>query len=311
MATLRFATFWHGGDLSPYETACLCSFANYGYGVDLFSFHPINELPKCISNKDAQGIVDQSTINSFVVEGKPDMSHFSDYFRYKLFLQSDSFWIDSDMVCLRKFDGSIPLNLFVREEENSLCAAIMRIDSNHPCLPVLIQQTEALMGKSLDWGATGPKLLTGYFGKTDILQAAEPPRRFYPVHHTEFWKVFHPAFLDECRAFCAEADTLHLWNNLIVRAGIWKKFGPPRGSYLAEVFEQADCLKLFPELYPADVISRVLENYIARDGVDLGLKRLGRLLIPSIRNTLRRRVAGDGSSFLNHLPSTSKQFSAL
>ena len=308
MDTLRFATFWHGGDLSPYEAACLASFASYGYDVDLFSFRPMTNLPAGVANQDAREIVDEGTVEAFVVEGKPDMSHFSDYFRYKLFRQSDSFWIDSDMVCLRRLDRPIPVNLFVREQKDSLCAAIMRIASDHPCLPVLIEQTEAKMGAPLSWGATGPKLLTAYFGKTDILERAEPPNRFYPVHYTEFWKVFHPAFRDECRAFCEDADTLHLWNNLVVRAGIWKKFGPPEGSYLAEAFERAGCLKLFSELYPADVMGRLIENYIARDGAELGLKRIARLLVPGVKNTLRRRVAGDASSFLHHLPSASKEF---
>ncbi len=306
----HFATFWHGGDPSPYEAACLASFASYGYGVDVFSFRPLKDLPPGVANRDAHEVVDEGAVGAFLVEGKPDLSHFSDYFRYMLFLTSSSIWIDSDMVCLRRFDDQLPENLFVREQDDSLCAAIMRIASDHPCLPVLIAQTEALMGKPLVWGATGPKLLTAYFGKTDILRRAEPPNRFYPVHYTEFWKVFHPAFRDECDTFCAGADTLHLWNNLVVRAGVWKKFGPPRGSYLAEVFERADCLKLFHELYPAEVMSRMLENYIARDGAELGLKRIARLIVPGVRNTLRRRVAGDGSSFLHHLPSASKQFSA-
>lgn len=310
MDDLRFASFWHGGDLSPYEAACLASFAGHGYDVDLFSFRPMANLPLGVANRDAREVVDEGSVGSFLVEGKPDLSHFSDYFRYKLFLASDSVWIDSDMVCLRRFEEPLPGDLFVREQPDSLCAAIMRIASDHPCLPVLIDQAEALMGKPLGWGATGPKLLTAYFGKTDILRRAEPPSRFYPVHYTEFWKAFHPAFRDECRALCAGADTLHLWNNLVVRAGIWKKFGPPRGSYLAEVFERVDCLKLFPDLYPAEVMSRILENALARDGADLGLKRLARLVVPGVRNTLRRRVAGDGSSFLHHLPSASKQFSA-
>lgn len=309
MDTPRFGTFWHGSELTPYEAACLGSFANRGYGVDLFSFSPVDGLPDRVVNHDAREIIDDAALNGFIVEGRPNIAHFSDYFRYKLFLVSDRVWIDADMVCLRPIQRDLPGNLVVREQSDSLNNAIMRIRSDDPALPAVIRDVEGLIGRPIGWGDTGPKLLTRHFGQ-DLLSIAEPPERFYPVHFTEFWKVFHPDFNDECQGFCRNAETLHLWNNLVVRAGIWKKFGPPKGSFLADAFEQAGCLSFFSELYPADVMVRLLENYLARDGADLGLKRIGRLLVSGMRNTRRRRLDGDKTSFLYHLPSMSRSFGA-
>ncbi len=310
MSNQHFATFWHGGELSSMEQACLGSFVSYGYHVDLYSFMPMQALPDGVTQCDAADIVEPKTLEGFIVEGKPDIAHFSDYFRLKLFQARQVVWIDSDLVCLRPIIEHLPDTLLVREQQDSLCNAIMRIDSDDACLPVLISRTEALLGKPIPWGATGPRLLTDYFGHSALMTKAEAPARFFPIHYTEFWKVFHPAFIEECLQLCDHADTLHLWNNLVVRAGIWKKFGPPRGSYLAETFEKADCLRYFPELYPAEVMTRAIENYIARDGADLGLKRMARLLVPSLRNTMRRRVSGDDTSFLRHLPSMSRQLQA-
>ncbi len=46
MSSARFASFWHGPQLSAYEVACLSSFTAYGNAVALYTYDNVENLPK-------------------------------------------------------------------------------------------------------------------------------------------------------------------------------------------------------------------------------------------------------------------------
>src|SRR5690349_10410877 len=115
---LSFSSFWAGEHLSPYEMACLGSFVERGFEVNLFSYDPVANPPDGVRLHDAREIVDEDAACGFVVDGKASLSHFSDYFRYRLFSLQDTIWIDSDLLLLKCFDVPLSSALFAREEEN-------------------------------------------------------------------------------------------------------------------------------------------------------------------------------------------------
>ncbi|MEL4382836.1 hypothetical protein, partial [Shewanella algae] len=90
-------------------------------------------------------ITEAQSVSAFLYEGTPNLSHFSDYFRYRLFARTGFAWIDADLLAL----GPVPVPesgaLFARETETGLCGAIMRIPSGDPRLDELLRRTEALM----------------------------------------------------------------------------------------------------------------------------------------------------------------------
>ena len=288
-ANHAFATFWAGQHISAYEAACLASFIRRGAAMTVYSYGPIDNLPEGVVLRNAGEVVDERFVDGFKIKGKPSLSHFSDLFRYRLFQQSDTIWADSDMYLLRSIDMPLAANVLAREDADTLCGAIMRLDRDDPALDTLVSRTEAIAQRELIWGATGPKLLTAVFGP-GVIAAAHDPALFFPVHYDAFWKVFLPEYRDECEALCEGAYTLHLWNNIVTKVGVWKDVLPPEGSFLHALFTRDGMAPLFQGTFPADVMRIVIDNYRMRlSGNFADVSKLARLALPGLkRRTVRQ-----------------------
>lgn len=285
-----FASFWAGPPLSPYERACLSSFTRRGYAMTLYSFESYDDMPDGVALEDAAKIAPKEDLGLFRYKGRPDLSHFSDYFRYRLFAQTDHIWVDTDVLLLRDIDMPLPAMLLTKEHETSICGAIMRLDGAQIDLEALIRRTRGLSEKPLRWGTTGPLLLTSLYKGSSILDEAFEPKFFYPILYDIFWKVFLPEEREACEELCREAYTLHLWNNIVVQLGIWKRLAPPAGSYLHRQLAAAGQLDAFEGTYPADVMRRMIENWRLRHtGADVGVGNLLRQLGPGAVRTARRK----------------------
>ncbi|MFT4064047.1 hypothetical protein [Paraburkholderia sp.] len=286
MSKARFASFWHGPELSPYEIACLNSFSAYGSEVALYSYEPIANLPGNVIAKDASAILPRDSLNDFPIHGVPSMAHFTDYFRFVMFTKTDEIWVDTDLLLLRDLDLNAKGDLIGKESPSSICTALLRLDPDKPRLNELIKRVEAMKGTALSWGATGPRLLTAVYG----VKAGLPESLFYPVHFDDYYKVFLPRYFDECAALCSDAYTLHLWNNRVVKMGLFKRIGPPVGSFLHHVFAQTGANGLFREFYPANVMQTMIDNVVEKVGSDEGVRKLLRVGVPMVRTAITRRL---------------------
>jgi hypothetical protein len=285
MSKARFASFWHGPELSPYEIACLNSFTMFGSEVALYSYEPIANLPPHVIAKDARAILPRDSLNDFPINGVPSMAHFTDYFRFVMFTKTDEIWVDTDMLLLRDFDLNAKGDLIGKETPSSICTALLRLDPDQPQLAELIQRVEAMKGTPIKWGATGPRLLTAVYG----VKAGLPETLFYPVHFDDYYKPFLPRYFDECESLCSDAFTLHLWNNRIVKMGLFKRVGPPVGSFLHHLFEQTGANRLFREYYPVNVMQTMIDNAVEKVGGDEGVRKLLRVGVPMVTTAIVRR----------------------
>lgn len=281
----KFATFWHGDELSPYELACLLSFINQKHDLVIYTYGRIRNLPESLPVRDAREIIAPDSMQLFAVGGKPSVSHFTDYFRFVMFTKTDRIWVDTDIILLKRFTQDGKRNLMGRETPTSVCTAVLHLDPADPRLAQMIARVETLSTRRLKWGDTGPRLLTSTYGMSDGL----PESVFYPVHFDDYYKVFLAQYRDECERLCADATTLHLWNNLVVKMGLFKAIGPPQGSYLHAVFERVGVLDLFTTFYPEAVMKTMIHNAVDKLGEDAGIRKLVRLVGPSLRSTIGRR----------------------
>ena len=290
MTQPSFATFWAGKTISPYEAACITSFLVRGYSYTVYSFDSMDNLPEGVQLRDAREITEPANTERFLIKGRANLSHFSDLFRYQLFKHTEHVWVDTDMLLLRPLDLPSYDQVLAKEDASMLCGAIMRLDSHNPALDTLIAQTEALRDRDLVWGATGPRLLTAVFGKQTLMSTAFTPEHFFPVHYDESWKVFLPAWREACDQLCRNAYTTHLWNDRVVKLGVWKRFCPPAGSFLETQFRLDGSLHYFDDVYPESVMQNMVENWRFRcEGGDIGLGQWMRRAVPSARLTFRRR----------------------
>lgn len=288
---LSLASFWAGQGMPALDKACLLSFVSAGHAVTLYSFEEVEGLPHGIILRDAREIASFESIKAFLYQGEPNLAHFSDYFRYRLLACSPYVWIDTDMLMLRPLDFGPVANLFAKETKKSICNAILRIPSDDPALGEVIRRTERLMHTNLVWGATGPRLLNQVFGATAVLEQAHAPNNFFPVYYDDFWKPFLPECAEECTDASRGAYTLHLWNNVVVKMGVWKELAPPEGSFLWTCLRDRGLLYLFRDTYPADVMRCMVTNWkFRKNGADIGVVKLARQVFPSMIRTTAPRI---------------------
>lgn len=283
------ASFWRG-TLMPFEQACLRSIVIRGHAVTLYSFEPLHGVPAGVKTADAREIVPEASAKRFIYGGRPDLSHFSDYFRYNLSLKSDQIWIDTDMLLVMPLPSGMSTTLVAREGPGRICPAILRLPRDDPRLPRLIAETEDKMDRELVWAETGPGLMTKVFGGDAIMRNALPPAAFYAISHVDFWRALLPAERDWCERTTTEATGVHLWNNIVTSLGYWKKFAPPEGSFLHARFATDGSLGLFSDCYPEAVMARMVANYrYSLNGAVLGLGSIVRQAVPSVRRSWRHR----------------------
>ena len=288
--TPAFATFWARGRLSAYEAACLASYTRHGYDITIYSYGEVTNLPPEVIRRPAGEIVEEKFIDGFRIKGVSSLSHFSDLFRYALFQKTSKIWVDSDMFLLRPIDIVLPQTLLAREDARTLCGAIMRIDHADSALATLLTRAEAAASRDLVWGETGPDLLTAILG-AEIVTKSYGPELFFPIHYDEFWKVFLPEHFEECNALCSNGYTLHLWNNIITKVGIWKDVLPPHGSYLERRFVEDGMADLFQGVFPASAMRYVIDNYRMRMSGSLkDVRRLAQLTLPGIKRRTARQI---------------------
>ena len=287
----KVSTFWHGDSLSSLDIACLMSFIAHGFDVKIYSYKVLSGLPSSLSVGDASDILDKKYLLSFNVVGRPSFSHFSDFFRMNLFRLTGETWIDCDLFCLRDFTIPLTGNFLAKETPSSINIAILRLEPADPRLHEMIDIAEGYAsGVGFKWGATGPALITRVFG-AEALQTAFEPELFYPVHWNDWWKPFLPAQDEWCRKRCDAANTLHLWNNIVVKSGYWKNIAPPEGSFLHHQLVDLGLIGLFSEVYPAAVMQQSVLNYInSRTGSDFTLRELARMTTRRAGQVIRKRV---------------------
>ncbi|NUY34408.1 hypothetical protein F0160_28515 [Paraburkholderia sp. JPY303] len=277
MSDAKFATFWNDPELSPYEIACLNTFTANGSEIAVYSYKPISNLPKGVIEKDARSILPADSLSAFPVNGVSSMAHFTDYFRLIMFTKTDEIWADTDILLLRRFDLNIAGDLVGRGQPDLLCTALLRLDPRNPRLHDVIQRVEAMKNTDIKWRAAGSHVLTEVYGAKIGL----PEKVFYPVHADSYYKVFLPHYFEECTALCTNAYTLKLWNNRVVKLGVFKRVCPPEGSFLHHVFASTRSDQLFAEIYPADVMQRLVSNAEERVGRDEGVRKLMRIALGS------------------------------
>src|SRR5215468_2454910 len=90
-------TFWHGEAISSAERLCIQSFLDHGHSFRVFTYSDV-EMPGGVIVEHAAQILPLERF--FYFEGSP--SGFSNIFRYKLLLERGGWWVDTDVLCLKR-----------------------------------------------------------------------------------------------------------------------------------------------------------------------------------------------------------------
>lgn len=262
----EFATFWQG-PIDPLTYTCLASFARHRLTLRLYSYG-WPEVPPGVELADARQIVaDESLVNRFLVDGKPSLAKFSNYFRYMVIKRTGLCWVDADMLCLRRPDFLGETVLFGRQgvavgpwEYNG---AVLKLPRNDAMLEALLERATDAVDKDRRWGTTGPLLITELAHAHQITHLAKPREVFYPLKPKEFWKPLLPGYRQQTLKAVENATFLHLWNEMLGSAGYDKQAAPVEGSYLHDMCRQLGTLERFERTYERQELRDLLGDRLA------------------------------------------------
>ncbi len=232
--------FWHGRPLGRIERLSLASFVAQGHEVRLYSYGPLERVPRGVQCVDAREILPEKRLYFDTRHGS--WAQFSDIFRFEALRKLGGLWADSDMIALRPIEKAHEV-LIVRESRSQLASALVGIPAGHPLarrlvwgvqhpwLPhrhdpwkVRLQKTARLVRREppppIGWADLGPKLLTQVVADMGLMHLVEPTHNYLPYAWSDPVTLpFEPPTL-EFMAAVMRSKTVHMWQYMIDRAGL-------------------------------------------------------------------------------------------
>jgi hypothetical protein len=251
-----FVSFWSGA-LGWMELLCIHSMLRHGHRLAIYSYEPL-VLPHGVELRDARTIILEGSESHALI--KEQVAAFADVFRYRLMQQGLGIWVDLDLYFLKPYNGNGSVHIFGWEKPGRVNNAFLLLPSKSPVLDDLIEFTQQrplfapwwrpkhklrqrlaiAFGRPLPLSAFpkaqfGPKALTYFLGKHDLLGEALRSEVVYPVAPQDNALLVGPA---EAVSSLITSDTIavHLW-----ASGIKSKLGglmPASSSFLGQLIEK-------------------------------------------------------------------------
>ena len=231
-----FQSFWYGDSLSPYEEACMRSFLDHGHRYILYTYRNDLRVPAGIECRDAAPLIPPEAYFTYQSEYAGSHALFSNLFRYKLLAEQGGWWVDTDVICLRR---EIPhCEIFCAYQESGLInGAVLHLPKGHPIARDGYERAFAVR-EGARWGEVGPELITALIEANELAGLVQPMPICYPVHHTEAIDLLRPSRAHLLRERVRSSHFLHLWNEMFRREQVEKTRLPPAGSLLREIFDR-------------------------------------------------------------------------
>ena len=228
---------WIGDTLSLIEQLSLASFVKCGHEVELFTYNHVAMVPDGVTIRDANEILGKEKI--FLYRERPSYAGFANWFRYIMLYKEGGVWIDTDMVCLKRFDFDSPL-FFGMEAFDRYNCAVVGAEPNLALFSFLARQVENpndylpydtkkerktkfkrkyLKGNqrgNVKWGETGPRGFTRAINHFELQSHGLPFTAFYPIH-SECWTAIFDDTFPSIEAYFPDTYAIHLWNEMMRR----------------------------------------------------------------------------------------------
>lgn len=228
----HFGSLWIGNPLSKVEQTALASFIYHKHSFTLFVYDMNLKVPNGVKKEDANKIIPESEI--FKIQNS--YGPFADMFRYSMIRQTGLIWTDTDSICLRS-DWNFGDYLFGFEEEDRLANGILKMPQDSNLIDFLIENSVQYDKSKIVWSEIGPLLVTKGAKKFNVLQYAQPPEVFYPIHFWQWKKIWVDRYKNEVLEKSKNSHTLQIWNQFLNREGIDKN-NLPKGSAIDYLYNK-------------------------------------------------------------------------
>lgn len=218
-------SLWIGDRLSIMEQLCLASFLYHGHPFHLYVYDEIKNVPPGATLKDASQLIPPDKI--FKYKHHDSYAGFSNIFRYKLILEKGSYWVDTDMICLKPFLSTSDY-VFSSERvwrgSTHVNSGVIKAPSGCEIMQYCYDKSNCYDLETLVWGEIGPKLIASAVKFFHLQGYVASPETFCPVNVWHWERVIKKSFLVnylESRKIY-KAQAVHLWNEMWRRNNINK-----------------------------------------------------------------------------------------
>ena len=233
-----FSTFW-SGKISLREYVCINSFLDKSHKYNVYSYEKLEGLPKGVKLKDATEIVSKEEYLLYKEKLPNRWDLFSDKFRYILLYEKGGWWVDTDIICLKK-------EIDVKSEDTFMCFYDNKQNINNACLkfpkgdPVMHycvkyikdwEITNNFEYKKLDWGMFAPPLITEAVKNLNRLDEVYLYEYAYPIEMQYSRDIFKKNKYRFVSDKLKNSYFSHLWNEILSREGIPKNYLGRKGSF--------------------------------------------------------------------------------
>lgn len=233
-----FAGLWVGETLPPLARLCISSFLAHGHRFQLFCYREYDNMPAGVLLRDARDILPEEDI--FRDSDHNSLAPFSDWFRMKFLSEEGGFWVDMDVVCLKREAPEEDV-WFCRQNDWEVAVGAMRFPANHPVPTALAQlandpatllpwDTPSEVARKVQfhqcvpeikerrrripWGYCGPVGITKALKYYALYEQAESPPSMYPV----LWHNWRSIYTGEAQLdspAMKNAWCIHLWGEML------------------------------------------------------------------------------------------------
>ena len=218
-------SLWIGNKLSPLERLSISSHLKQGHEFHLYTFGPIQNVPKGTIVKSGEEILPANQIEHYAQDGGHkhcNWTAFSNCFRYKLLFERGGWWSDMDVICLRPFTFT---NEYVIASEiigqhTSVATCCIKTPQRSELMLHCYNECRKHIGKSVAWGTLGPVLLRAATQLLSLQSYVVPHYVFCPLAYTEFDVLLRVSSNLDVR----QSYAIHAYNEMWRRNNI-DKFG--------------------------------------------------------------------------------------
>ncbi len=225
-------SLWIGKSLSVMEILSATSFIKNGDEFHLYAYDDIDNVPEGVQIKDANLILPADKI--FKYKKHNSYAGFANMFRYKLLLEKGNYWVDTDIISLKKFDHEDDF-LFASAKTprkflrygNTVCNCVMKTPKDSIIMEYCYDKASQKDSSEISWGETGPELLTKAVKYLQHKSDVAKYDLFCPVHWFQWDKLIKK---NPNINLIANSDAVHFWNEMWRRANIDKSGKFPEDS---------------------------------------------------------------------------------
>ena len=181
----QIQSLWIGGQLSNVERLCIQSFIDHGHDFHLYAYEDITNAPELTIIHNAREIIPEDQIFRYESGwGKGSVSGFADLFRLLLIQKKGGWWVDMDIICLKKFDfqaNTVFCSSFEGEYGELPNNCVFKVPQNSIFLTHALTEIAAIDLQTMSFGLAGPFLFQKVIKDLQLEHAVLKHENFNPI----------------------------------------------------------------------------------------------------------------------------------